>query len=84
LGALLVALIRLDTRLAGHLPDVCGRFVNGRTRHRVRRPGDQRWWDLLEAACGKSGCKTDAYVFGTVRDCRGCEAAVRVESEQAA
>ena len=52
------------------------RFVNGRTRHRVRRPDEQRWWDLLHAACGQSGYKTDAYVFGTVRDCRGCARAV--------
>lgn len=60
------------------------RFVNGRTRHRVRRPDDNRWWDLLEAACGRVGYKTDAYVFGEVRDCRGCEKAVQEETEQAA
>lgn len=60
------------------------RFVNGRTRHRIQAPADNRWWDLLYAACGKHGHKTDAYVFGTVRDCRGCEAAVNQESEQAA
>lgn len=62
------------------------RFVGGRTRHRVRRPRDQRWWDLLHAACGKSGHKTDAYTRGVVRDCPGCEAAVggEGESQQAA
>lgn len=60
------------------------RFVNGRTRHQVRRPDDNRWWDLLEAACGKTGYKTDAYTFGEIRDCRGCEAVVNTESEQAA
>lgn len=59
------------------------RFVNGRTRHRVRRPDDNRWWDLLEAACGKTGYKADAYVFGEVHDCRGCAQAVGVEEEAA-
>ena len=52
------------------------RFVNGRTQHRVRQPDDNRWWDLLEAACGKTGYKTDAYTFGTIRDCRGCAQAI--------
>lgn len=42
------------------------RFVNGRTRHRVRRPEDQRWWDLLHAACGKSGFQTTGYGRGVV------------------
>lgn len=57
------------------------RFVNGRTRHRVRVPDGQRWWDLLHAACGKRGYKTDAYVFGKVRDCRGCVRAVGAEQQ---
>jgi len=52
------------------------RFVNGRTTHRVEKPHDNRWWDLLHAACGKSGYKTDAYTFEQIRTCRGCEAAV--------
>jgi len=26
------------------------RFRNGRTKHRVRVPDEQRWWTLLEAA----------------------------------
>lgn len=52
------------------------RFVNGRTTHRVRRPVDNRWWDLLQAACGKTGHKADAYVFGAISACRGCERAV--------
>ncbi|MEV7034610.1 hypothetical protein AB0N99_30815 [Streptomyces sp. NPDC093272] len=69
---------------ADEFPIAGVRFVNGRTRHRVRRPVDQRWWDLLYAACGKTGHKTDAYVLGTVRDCTGCEAAVRGDSAQAA
>ena len=56
------------------------RFVNGRTEHRVRPPHDNRWWDLLEAACGKTGYKTDAYVFGEVRDCRGCAQAIAGEA----
>lgn len=60
------------------------RFVNGRTRHRVRRPDDNRWWDLLEAACGKTGYKTDAYTIGAIRDCVGCETAANTETEQAA
>ncbi|MGW1744564.1 hypothetical protein ACWCRD_02880 [Streptomyces sp. NPDC002092] len=60
------------------------RFVNGRTEHRVRRPADNRWWDELEAACGKTGHKTDAYVFGAITPCRGCERAVGADqtSEQ--
>ncbi|WP_020135063.1 hypothetical protein [Streptomyces sp. 351MFTsu5.1] len=57
------------------------RFVNGRTTHRVQRPVDNRWWDLLQAACGNSGYKTDAYTLGQIRAgkipaCRGCETAV--------
>jgi hypothetical protein len=60
------------------------RFVNGRTEHRVRPPHDNRWWDLLEAACGKTGYKTDAYTFGTIRDCRGCAQAIASDSQQAA
>lgn len=58
------------------------RFVNGRTRHRVQPPAEQRWWDLLHAACGKSGYKTDAYVFGQVPDCRGCVAAVAGDEQE--
>ena len=60
------------------------RFVNGRTRHRVRRPDDNRWWDLLYAACGKTGYKTDAYLLHDVPDCRDCEAAVAADNQQAA
>ncbi|MDH6448196.1 hypothetical protein M2155_000604 [Streptomyces sp. SAI-119] len=60
------------------------RFVNGRTEHRTKRPRDNRWWDLLEAACGKTGYKTDAYTFGTIRDCRGCAQAIAVDNQQAA
>ncbi|MER6492685.1 hypothetical protein [Streptomyces griseorubiginosus] len=60
------------------------RFRNGRTKHRVRVPDEQQWWELLEAAWGKTGYKTDAYVFGEVRDCRACSAVVASEQEQAA
>ena len=52
------------------------RFVNGRTRHRVRRPEEQRWWELLHAACGKSGLLASGYVVGAVGECRGCVRAV--------
>lgn len=52
------------------------RFVNGRTSHRTRRPDDERWWDLLHAACGKSGYLCRGYPNRPVRDCRGCERAV--------
>lgn len=52
------------------------RFVNGRTEHRVRRPDGDRWWDLLHAACGKSGYQATGYGRGPVRDCRGCARAV--------
>lgn len=55
------------------------RFVNGRTWHRTRRPDDNRWWDLLEAACGKTGYKTDAYTFGAITPCRGCERATAAD-----
>ncbi|GAA4824231.1 hypothetical protein [Streptomyces ziwulingensis] len=60
------------------------RFVNGRTRHRIRRPVDQRWWDLLEAACGKTGRLASGYTLGAVTECRGCEAAVGAADQQAA
>jgi hypothetical protein len=55
------------------------RFVNGRTYHRTRRPADNRWWDLLEAACGKTGYKTDAYTFGAITACRGCQRAINAD-----
>jgi len=60
------------------------RFRNGRTLHRVRVPDEHRWWDLLQAACGKTGYKTDAWIFNDVRDCRGCEAAVADDNPRAA
>ncbi|MFF4346795.1 hypothetical protein [Streptomyces sp. NPDC001530] len=52
------------------------RFVNGRTWHRTRRPDDERWWDLLEAACGKTGYLASGYTLGTITECRGCRRAV--------
>lgn len=52
------------------------RFVNGRTRHRTRRPDDNRWWDLLEAACGKTGYQARGYPGRPATDCRGCAAAI--------
>ena len=56
------------------IPNV--RFVGGRTRHRVQRPDDQQWWQVLYAACGKSGLLAGGYVVGAVGECRGCVAAV--------
>ena len=60
------------------------RFVNGRTRHRVRRPDGQRWWDLLHAACGKSGFQATGYGRGPVAECRGCARAVGAQEQSAA
>jgi hypothetical protein len=65
--------------LADQYPIGGVRFVNGRTRHRVRRPEEQRWWELLYAACGKSGFQATGYVVGAVRECRGCARAVGAE-----
>jgi len=48
------------------------RFVGGRTRHRVQRPDDQQWWQLLEAACGKTGFLASGYMVGAVGECRRC------------
>jgi hypothetical protein len=52
------------------------RFVNGRTHHRTKRPDDERWWELLEAACGKTGYLCRGYPGGAIRECRGCARAV--------
>lgn len=66
------------------------RFTQGRVRHHTRQPDEQRWWELLEAACGKTGCAATGYSAADARrevpDCRGCVAAVDAqnESEQAA
>jgi len=65
--------------LADEFPIPGVRFENGRTRHRVRRPEDQRWWELLHAACGKSGYRATGYVVGAVGECRGCARAVGAE-----
>jgi hypothetical protein len=70
--------------LADEFPIPNVRFAGGRTRHHVRRPEDQRWWDLLHAACGKSGFKATGYVVGAVRECRGCALAVCTALDQAA
>lgn len=48
------------------------RFVGGRTHHHTKRPEDERWWDLLEAACGKTGSLARGYLGGVVRECGGC------------
>lgn len=56
------------------------RFVGGRTHHRTRRPEDERWWDLLEAACGKTGYLCRGYPNGAIRPCRGCARAVQSDS----
>jgi hypothetical protein len=58
------------------------RFVNGRTHHRTRRPDDEQWWELLEAACGKTGYLCTGYTNGTVRACRGCEKAVEAQASK--
>lgn len=55
------------------------RFVSGRTHHRTRRPADERWWDLLEAACGKTGHLARGYSLGPVRECRGCAQAIAAD-----
>ena len=52
------------------------RFVNGRTYHRTKRPEGERWWDLLEAACGKVGYLERGFPLGTLRPCRGCQKAI--------
>jgi hypothetical protein len=62
--------------IAEQYPILNVRFVNGRTHHRTRRPDDERWWDLLEAACGKTGWLARGYTTGTVRECTGCARAV--------
>lgn len=58
------------------------RFVNGRTHHRARRPADERWWDLLEAACGKSGYLARGYSLGAVRECRSCTKAIEADNRK--
>jgi hypothetical protein len=61
------------------------RFVNGRTYHRTRRPVDNRWYeDQLEAACGKTGWLARGYPSGAIRECPGCERAVRSDEQQEA
>ncbi|MFE2486035.1 hypothetical protein ACFXGR_22595 [Streptomyces mirabilis] len=52
------------------------RFVGGRTYHRTKPPDDERWWDQLEAACGKTGFLCRGYPGGAVRECRGCARAL--------
>lgn len=56
------------------------RFVNGRTHHRTKRPDGEQWWELLEAACGKTGYLCSGYSSGTVRDCRGCQKVVEAQT----
>ncbi|MEU1443101.1 hypothetical protein [Streptomyces mirabilis] len=62
--------------LADEYPIENVRFVNGRTWHRTRRPVDERWWDRLEAACGKTGYRCRGYPGGAITQCRGCAKAV--------
>jgi hypothetical protein len=52
------------------------RFVNGRTHHRTKRPQDERWWDLLYAACGKTGYQARGFCLGAVTPCKGCQKAI--------
>ncbi|WP_405673237.1 hypothetical protein [Streptomyces sp. NBC_01530] len=58
------------------------RFVNGRTQHRVRRPDDERWWDQLEAACGKTGYLERGFPLGIVTPCRRCVKAVEAGGQR--
>jgi len=58
------------------------RFVKGRTWHRTKRPADERWWDLLEAACGKTGYLERGFPLGTITPCRGCAKALGAEEQQ--
>jgi hypothetical protein len=60
------------------------RFVNGRTHHRTKRPDDERWWDLLEAACGKTGFLCRGYPGGRIRPCRGCTRAIEADDRKRA
>jgi hypothetical protein len=60
------------------------RFVNGRTEHRTKRPDEERWWDLLEAACGKTGYQARGFGLGPVTPCRGCHKAIYGTPELAA
>jgi hypothetical protein len=55
------------------------RFVKGRTYHRTKRPDDERWWDLLEAACGKTGYLERGFPLGAITPCRGCVKAVEAD-----
>jgi hypothetical protein len=48
------------------------RFIKGRTYHHTRRPADERWWDLLEAACGKTGYLERGYPLVAITPCKGC------------
>jgi hypothetical protein len=68
--------------LAEQYPAKGVRFVNGRTHHRTRRPDDERWWDLLEAACGKTGRLARGYPGGAIKACRGCARAVGADEQQ--
>jgi hypothetical protein len=52
------------------------RFTNGRTLHSVKRPKEHRWWDLLEAACGKTGYQARGYPGRPATRCAGCAKAV--------
>lgn len=55
------------------------RFRGGRTFHRTKRPAD--WYDLLEAACGKSGYGASGYSLGAVGLCGGCQRAIGAAGE---
>lgn len=58
------------------------RFVNGRTGHRTKRPDGERWWDLLEAACGKTGYLCRGYTLGPIRECPGCTRAIEADDRK--
>jgi hypothetical protein len=59
------------------------RFVKGRTYHRTKRPDGERWWDLLEAACGKTGYLERGFPLGAITPCRGCTRAVEADERNA-
>lgn len=71
--------------LADEFPIQNVRFVNGRTHHRTRRPDDERWWDLLEAACGKNGRLASGYSAADARrdvpDCQACVEAIGAQND---
>jgi hypothetical protein len=46
------------------------RFVRGRSFHRIKRPAT--WYDLMEAACGKTGYLCTGSPMRPPGHCTGC------------